>query len=102
MRRPTWQKNLATLARRLIQYQLPSLGIRPTPKGFFPASSQSTLSRLPAARWLQANRREWGIENGSHQQLDVTLNDNRCRVRNTKGLLILGMLQRLVISLFMH
>lgn len=57
---------------------------------------------LTPAQWLQANRHGWGIENGSHQRLDVTLNDDRCRVRNTNGLLILGMLRRIVISLFMH
>jgi predicted transposase YbfD/YdcC len=44
----------------------------------------------------------WGIENGTHQRLDVSLNDDRCRVRNPKALLILGMFRRLVISLFME
>ena len=57
---------------------------------------------LPAASWLKANRQGWGIENGTHQRLDVSLNEDRCRVRNTKGLWILGMFRRLVISLFMH
>lgn len=57
---------------------------------------------LTAAQWLLANRHGWGIENGSHQRLDVTLNDDRCRVRNTNGLLILGMIRRVVVSLFMH
>ncbi|MBP8262006.1 MAG: hypothetical protein KA118_20325 [Verrucomicrobia bacterium] len=61
-----------------------------------------TPDQLSAAQWLQANRRGWGIENGTHQRLDVSLNDDRCRVRNTNGLLILGMLRRVVISLFMH
>jgi predicted transposase YbfD/YdcC len=61
-----------------------------------------TADQLPASQWLQANRQGWGIENGTHQRLDVSLNDDRCRVRNTNGLLILGMLRRLVISLFMH
>jgi predicted transposase YbfD/YdcC len=61
-----------------------------------------TSSPLPASLWLQANRQAWGIENGTHQRLDVSLNDDRCRVRNTNGLWILGMLRRLVISLFMH
>jgi len=62
------------------------------------------LSReqLPAAQWLQTNRQAWGIENGTHQRLDVSLNDDRCRVRSTNALWILGMLRRLVISLFMH
>jgi hypothetical protein len=58
--------------------------------------------QLPARQWLKANRQAWGIENGTHQRLDVTLNDDRCRVRSTNGLWILGMLRRLVISLFMH
>lgn len=61
-----------------------------------------TQAQLPAALWLKANRQAWGIENGTHQRLDVSLNDDRCRVRNTNGLWILGMLRRLVISLFMH
>ena len=61
-----------------------------------------TASQLPALQWLKANRQAWGIENGTHQRLDVSLNDDRCRVRNTNGLWILGMLRRLVISLFMH
>jgi hypothetical protein len=61
-----------------------------------------TQAQLPAVQWLKANRQAWGIENGTHQRLDVSLNDDRCRVRNTNGLWILGMLRRLVISLFMH
>ena len=58
--------------------------------------------QLPAAQWLKTNRQAWGIENGTHQRLDVSLNDDRCRVRSTNALWILGMLRRLVISLFMH
>ena len=58
--------------------------------------------QLPPAQWLKANRQGWGIENGTHQRLDVSLNDDRCRVRCPNGLHILGMLRRLVISLFMH
>ena len=61
-----------------------------------------TPAQLPALQWLKANRQAWGIENGTHQRLDVSLNDDRCRVRSTNGLWILGMLRRLVISLFMH
>lgn len=58
--------------------------------------------QLPAAQWLKTNRLAWGIENGTHQRLDVSLNEDRCRVRSTNALWILGMLRRLVISLFMH
>lgn len=61
-----------------------------------------TPDQLPAAQWLKANREGWGIENGTHQRLDVSLNDDRCRVRSTNALWILGMLRRVVISLFMH
>lgn len=61
-----------------------------------------SADQLPAAPWLKANRLAWGIENGTHQRLDVSLNEDRCRVRNTDGLWILGMLLRLVISLFMR
>ena len=44
----------------------------------------------------------WGIENGTHQRRDISLNEDRCRVRDTHGLRIMGMLRSLVISLFMH
>lgn len=58
--------------------------------------------QLSAAPWLQTNRWAWGIENGTHQRLDVSLNEDRCRVRSPKALWLLGMLRRLVISLFLH
>lgn len=58
--------------------------------------------QLCAAQWLKSNRLAWGVENGTHQRLDVSLNEDRCRVRRTKGLWTLGMLRRLVISLFTH
>jgi len=57
---------------------------------------------LTPHQWLQANRQGWGIENGSHQRLDVSLHDDRCRVRSPNGLWILGMMRRLVVSLFME
>ncbi len=57
---------------------------------------------LSASEWLAANRAAWGIENGSHQRLDVTLNDDLCRVRSGNGQLVLGLFRRLVISCYMH
>ena len=57
---------------------------------------------LNAQQWLLANRQSWGIENGLHQRLDVSLNDDRCRVRNPNGLWVLGMFRRLTNSLFME
>jgi len=56
---------------------------------------------LNAQQWLLANRQSWGIESGLHQRLDVSLNDDRCRVRNANGLWVLGMFRRLTNSLFM-
>lgn len=55
-----------------------------------------------AQEWLLANRQSWGIENGLHPRLDISQNDDRCRVRNTNGLWVLGMLRRLAKSLFME
>lgn len=57
---------------------------------------------LNASQWLQANRQAWGIENGLHQRLDVSLNDDRCRVQTPKGLWIMGMFRRLAISLMVQ
>lgn len=58
--------------------------------------------QLSPSEWLRANRQGWGIENGLHQRLDVSLNDDRCRVRSTNGLLIFGMFRRVAVSLFMQ
>ena len=57
--------------------------------------------KLNAQQWLSANRQGWGIESGLHQRLDISLNDDRCRVRNANGLWVLGMFRRLTNSLFM-
>jgi len=58
--------------------------------------------RLNAQQWLQLNRQGWDIESGLHQRLDVSYNDDRCRVQNPKTMLILGMYRRLANSLFME
>ena len=58
--------------------------------------------RLNAQTWLRLNRKGWGIESGLHQRLDVSYNDDRCRVQSDKGMLILGMYRRLANSLFME
>lgn len=59
-------------------------------------------NELSALQWLTANRSGWGIENGNFQRLDVTLNEDRCRVRSGKGQLVLGLFRRLVVSLYME
>jgi len=35
---------------------------------------------------LLLNRKAWGIESGLHQRLDVSYNDDRCRVQNDNGM----------------
>jgi hypothetical protein len=52
-------------------------------------------SRLDAINWLGLNRDHWGIESGLHQRLDISHNDDRCRVRNDNAMLVLGMMLRL-------
>lgn len=58
--------------------------------------------RLNASKWLQLNRAAWGIENGTHQRLDVSHNDDRCRIQGSKGIRVMGMFRRLSNSLFME
>lgn len=58
---------------------------------------------LDAQKWLQLNRAGFGgIENGLHQRLDISHNDDRCRMRHSKGIRIIGMFRRLANSLFME
>jgi hypothetical protein len=59
-------------------------------------------SELKAERWLRLNRAGWGIESGLHQRLDVSYNDDRCRVQSDNGMWVLGMFRRIANSLFME
>lgn len=58
--------------------------------------------KLQAQSWLHLNREGWGIESGLHQRLDVSYNDDRCRVQSDQGMLVLGMYRRIANSLFME
>lgn len=58
--------------------------------------------RLNAMQWLQFNRAGWGIESGLHQRLDISYNDDRCRVQSDHGIWIFGMFRRFANSLFME
>lgn len=64
--------------------------------------SSRPAEQMDAQQWLKANRQYWGIESGTHQRLDVTANEDRCRVRTPNAVLILGMFRRLAISLFVE
>jgi predicted transposase YbfD/YdcC len=59
-------------------------------------------ARLDAARWLQLNRQAWGIESGLHQRLDVSQNDDRCRVRHSNSMLLFALMRRFANSLLME
>ena len=59
--------------------------------------------RLNASTWLHLNRAGFGgIENGLHQRLDVSHDDDRCRVRHPNSMGVLGLFRRLANSLFME
>lgn len=59
--------------------------------------------RLNAMQWLELNRRSFGgIENGLHQRLDISHDDDRCRVRHPNSMAVLGALRRLANSLCME
>jgi hypothetical protein len=59
--------------------------------------------KLDAQKWLELNRAGFaGIENGLHQRLDVSHNDDRCRIRSSPALSVAGLFRRISNSLFME
>ena len=58
--------------------------------------------QLDAAIWLKRNRQTWDIETGLHARLDASLLEDLCRIRTPRALWVLGMLRRLVVSLFVE
>ena len=65
--------------------------------------SSAQPSKLDARRWLQLNRAGFGgIENGLHQRLDISHNDDRCRIRSSPALFVAGLLRRFSNSFFME
>ena len=55
--------------------------------------------RLDAATWLGRQRRAWDIENGLHQHLDVSADEDRSRVRH-HAVKVLAKFRRLGVSVF--
>ena len=55
---------------------------------------------LDASMWLSALRQYWGIENGVHQRLDASADEDRSRVRTVNSIWVLGMFRRLAISIY--
>ena len=59
-------------------------------------STSAEPAKLEAQKWLELNRAGFGgIENGRHQRLDVSQNDDRCRIRHTCGMFVAGLLRRI-------
>jgi len=59
------------------------------------------LTSLPAqgVRFAQAVRQHWGIENALHWVLDVSFNEDACRIRKNKGAQIFSMLRHIAMNL---
>jgi hypothetical protein len=53
----------------------------------------------PASLLLACRRGYWAIEAKLHQRLDISLSEDRSRVRTAKGLFVLGLFRRLTVSL---
>jgi Domain of unknown function (DUF4338) len=56
-----------------------------------------------AGDWVELGQTDgWDIESGLHQRLDVSYNDDRCRIQSDEGILIFGIDRRIANSLFMQ
>jgi hypothetical protein len=60
--------------------------------------SSLTAAQLDAAGWLKLKRGYWVIESRLHHALDISLDEDRSRVRNQTAALVLGLFRRLVVS----
>jgi hypothetical protein len=60
--------------------------------------SSLTLEQLDALGWLRLKRNYWVIESRWHHALDVSLDEDRSRVRQRNAALVPGLFRRLVVS----
>lgn len=56
--------------------------------------------RLDADRWLARQRRAWDIENGPHQRLGASADEDRSRVRQRQAVHVLALFRRVSVSVF--
>ena len=56
--------------------------------------------RLNPLQILFLRRNQWGIEATCHQRLDVSLHEDKPRVRSPSGVAVLGLLSRISLALF--
>jgi predicted transposase YbfD/YdcC len=59
------------------------------------------LTSLPAqgVRFAQAVRQHWGIENSLHWVLDVSFNEDACRIRKDQGAQTFAVLRHIALNL---
>ena len=59
------------------------------------------LSSLPAdsVRFSDAVRQHWGVENGLHWVLDVSFNEDACRIRKDKGAQTFSVLRHIALNM---
>ena len=57
-----------------------------------------TTTQADAVRLLELARQYWSIENGTHSPLDVSVGEDRCRVRHPVAATVLEILRRAVQS----
>jgi hypothetical protein len=60
--------------------------------------SSLTLEQLDARGWIKLKRGYWVIESRLHHALDISLDEDRSRVRHANAALVLGLFRRLVVS----
>jgi hypothetical protein len=58
--------------------------------------------RLSPLQILLLRRSQWGIEGTFHQRLDVSLHEDKSRVRSASGVAVLGILSRISLALFVE
>lgn len=93
------QLNLAGAAQlALIIRTVIEKGKTTTTRQYFVTSRPA--QRLDAAGLLALRRGQWGIECDCHQRLDVSLQEDRQRVRSVSGVSVLGLLCRISLALF--
>jgi hypothetical protein len=61
--------------------------------------TSAEVQRYPTDVLLACRRGYWAIEAKLHQRLDISLDEDRSRVRTPKGLFVLGLFRRLTVSL---
>jgi len=60
--------------------------------------SSLTLEALDARGWIRLKRGYWVIESRLHHALDISLDEDRSRVRHRNAAWVLGMFRRLAVS----